>query len=89
MQDSGVQMDFGVCSIKRKNGTTQERYIRKERKAEGKTPGISGSARTKEDSERYVRRSREKECQGRRRYGLQAMESGPSLGNKINYSTVK
>ena len=85
MQDSGVQMDFGVCSIKRKNGTTQERYIRKERKAEGKTPGISGSARTKEDSER----SRGKECQGRRRYGLQAIESGPSLGNKINYSTVK
>ena len=47
-------MDFGVCSIKRKNRTTQERYICKEQKAEGKTPGISGSARTKEDGERYT-----------------------------------
>ena len=84
-----MKMDFGVCSIKRKNRTTQERYICKEQKAEGKTPGISGSARTKEDGERDVRRSREKECQGRRRCELQAMESGPSLGNKINYSTVK
>lgn len=84
-----METDFGVCSIKRKNRTTQEKYICKEQKAEGKMPGISESARTKEDGESYVRRSREKERQGRRRYGLQAMESDPSLDNKINDSTVK
>lgn len=78
VQHSGVKLDFGICSMKRKNGTTQEKYICNEQKVEGKMLGISESARNKENAERCVRRSKEKSVRGGKGMGFE-------LWNRIHH----
>lgn len=81
-----METDFGVGSMKRKDGITQGKCTQEEQKAEGRILGIIKITGIREDRKRYARRSRE-QCQRKRGQKGSSCRTGPirESGNQFTW----